>query len=332
MNTTHDTGYRQLFSHPTMVRDLLLGFGAGEWVKQADFSTLERVNSSYVSDSARQRHDDMVWRLKVGGNWLWVYLVLEFQREPDPWMALRMMVYVGLLAQNLVREGEIIDGQLPPIMPIVLYNGQPVWKAALDVADCFIAPPAGLERFTPRLAYHLIDEGRLKHHPLTEMQNFAEALFRLEFSREKGDAHAVLHALVALLQAPEMQDLRRHFNSWVQSRLQQLAPTSKIDEINDIFEGKNMLAENFARWIDEARLEGKTEGWESGRAEGWAGGRAEGEANVLARQLTRRFGPLPAWADARLRAADAAQLEVWADAVLDAASLDEVMGVPPERH
>ena len=80
------------------VRDLLTGYMPGAWLEQADFNTLERVNASYVSESERQRHDDMVWRLKVGEQWVWVYLLLEFQSEPDPWMALRMMVYVQ---QNL---------------------------------------------------------------------------------------------------------------------------------------------------------------------------------------------------------------------------------------
>ncbi|WP_460786225.1 Rpn family recombination-promoting nuclease/putative transposase, partial [Melaminivora jejuensis] len=57
---SHDSGYKQLFSHPQMVRDLLLGFVPGPWRERADFSSLERVNASYVSESDRQRHDDMV--------------------------------------------------------------------------------------------------------------------------------------------------------------------------------------------------------------------------------------------------------------------------------
>ena len=65
-NQAHDTGYKLLFSHPEMVRDLLTGYLGGEWLQQADFNTLERVNASYVSENERQRHDDMVWRLRVG--------------------------------------------------------------------------------------------------------------------------------------------------------------------------------------------------------------------------------------------------------------------------
>lgn len=51
--TPHDTGYKLLFAHPEMVRDLLTGYMPGPWLAQADFSTLERVNARYVSDTER---------------------------------------------------------------------------------------------------------------------------------------------------------------------------------------------------------------------------------------------------------------------------------------
>lgn len=61
-----------------------------------------------------------------------------------------------------------------------------------------------------------------------------------------------------------------------------------------------------------------------GRTEGWTKGRAEGEVQMLRRQLTRRFGPLPEWVNLRLQKADSAQLEAWADQVLDAKTLEGV--------
>ena len=53
-------------------------------------------------------------------------------------------------------------------------------------------------------------------------------------------------------------------------------------------------------------------------------GRKEGERTVLARQLRRRFGTLPPAVRKRLAGASEAELEAWADNVLDASSLDEV--------
>ena len=48
---------------------------------------------------------------------LYVYLLLEFQSDVDPWMAVRLLVYVGLLYQDLIRAGCLTpDGCLPPVL------------------------------------------------------------------------------------------------------------------------------------------------------------------------------------------------------------------------
>lgn len=62
----YDHSYKYLFSHARMVEDLLKGFVREEWVTQLDFSTLEKVNSSYVSDALQERQDDIVWRIRGG--------------------------------------------------------------------------------------------------------------------------------------------------------------------------------------------------------------------------------------------------------------------------
>ena len=56
----------------------------------ADFSTLERVSGSYVSDDLREREDDVIWRVRLGPEWLYVYLLIELQLRPGAFMALRV--------------------------------------------------------------------------------------------------------------------------------------------------------------------------------------------------------------------------------------------------
>ncbi|MHC4854356.1 MAG: DUF4351 domain-containing protein, partial [Planctomycetota bacterium] len=53
-------------------------------------------------------------------------------------------------------------------------------------------------------------------------------------------------------------------------------------------------------------------------------GRAEGGAAILLRQLTERFGALPADAEDRVRTASQEQLDLWAVAVLKAKTLEEI--------
>jgi hypothetical protein len=63
-----------------------------------------------------------------------------------------------------------------------------------------------------------------------------------------------------------------------------------------------------------------------GRDEGQAAGRADGQRDVLRRQLQKRFGALSDATMAKLASASIAQLDVWLDRVLDATTVDEVLG------
>ena len=60
-------------------------------------------------------------------------------------MALRVLAYVALLYQDLIREGLVQTGaRLPPVMPIVLYNGDPPWTATRSL-NALMEPLPGLE-------------------------------------------------------------------------------------------------------------------------------------------------------------------------------------------
>ena len=50
MSGDYDSDYKLLFAHPEMVRDLLRDWLPGDWLAEADFSTLERVNNGDCSN------------------------------------------------------------------------------------------------------------------------------------------------------------------------------------------------------------------------------------------------------------------------------------------
>jgi len=117
----YDSGYKELFSHPQMVKDLLTGFVKEDWLELLDFATLEKYNATFVTADLRQRMDDIIWRVKWGENWLYLYIIIEFQSTIDKFMAVRMMTYVGLLYQDLIKSESISNNQkLQPILPLAI--------------------------------------------------------------------------------------------------------------------------------------------------------------------------------------------------------------------
>ncbi|MFL6202196.1 MAG: Rpn family recombination-promoting nuclease/putative transposase [Thermoanaerobaculia bacterium] len=298
----HDTGYKALFSHPEMVADLIRGFVHEEWVRDLDFSSLERFPASFVTPGLGRRESDILWRVRWGRDrWLYVYLLLEFQSTVDPFMALRLMVYVGLLYQHLLKDHQLTDsGKLPPVLPLVLYNGRVPWGAALDVADLVEEVPGGLERYRPRLRYCLLDEGRISTDDLESLRNLAAALFRLERSRGPEEIERVLVALIEWLHAPEMVELRHAFVAWLrQVLLPGRVPGAEIPRMAELEEVKAMLAERVKEWTREWQQEG----YEKGLKAGIEKEREEVRA-ALVRQLEKRFGPLPQKARQRIAAFD----------------------------
>jgi hypothetical protein len=309
--TTHDNAYKHIFSHPTMVEDLLRGFVHEEWVQQLDFGTLEKASGSYVSDDLRDREDGIIWRVKRRDEWIYVYLLIEFQSSNEPWMALRAMVYVGLLYQDLIKRREVtLPGKLPPVFPIVIYNGEAPWSAQRDVADLIESVPGGLGAYRPSLRYHVLDEGRVSE--LSE-NNTVSDLIRLETGPDPAQLQRVIAALARRLHSPANTELRRALTVWINRIvLKRLIPGTDLPQVNELKEIETMLAERVVTWTENWKQQGIKEGIH------------QGESALLERLLERRFGLLSADVRARLEKATSDQLAQWADNLLDAATLDDV--------
>ncbi|WP_437689173.1 DUF4351 domain-containing protein [Sorangium sp. So ce176] len=76
---------------------------------------------------------------------------------------------------------------------------------------------------------------------------------------------------------------------------------------------------------DCLREQGRQAGEREGRLAGERDGRLEGQRSTLLKQLRLRFGELPEPVVARVRAADAAQIEGWTERVLSSPTLDDCL-------
>lgn len=327
-----DACYKLLFSHPEPVRDLVLGFVPDSWLESLDYSTLERVPGSYVTDDLRQRASDVVWRVKANGDWMYLYLLIEFQSTVDPYMAVRMMTYVGLLYQSLIRESNMPAGRkLPPVLPIVLYNGEATWTAATDIADMIVPVPGLVMKYQPRLAHLVIEENRYTDAELAPMKNLAACMMRLGHVNTQDALIQLVEQLHQWIGSDS--ELSRTFALWIRGVIsQQIGHTLPLTEANDLGSLKMSIGQRFEQWAHEHEdrgmrkgiEQGLQKGLEQGLEQGFERGVREGRAQALCSVLGMRFGRLPPEIQLRIDTASAQQIDVWFERFLAADSLKEI--------
>ena len=275
----HDPAYKLLFSRPRMVRDLLDGFAARGWSGALDFDTLAPLPASFVSEDLQQRHGDLVWRIRFRDDrWLYLVLLLEFQASVDPAMALRMLTYTALLYQRLDADGVLRDRRaLPPVLPVVLYNGRRPWTAPVEMTDLVAVGSDLLVPYQPSQRYYLLDGARVADADLPA-DNLVSVLIGLEKTRDAAGLREVLQALGGLLRAQADDHLTQAFVTWLRQGLRFAGPlpSGEGDPLTRLQETQTMLEENVREWTRELLEQGRAQGIEQGRAQGVEQGRAQG--------------------------------------------------------
>jgi len=260
----HDYGYKILFSNVTIFRQLLETFVDQPWVKELDFSEAETVNSSFISKSYKKTESDIIYKLKLkNGKDVYVYVLLEFQSSVDRFISVRILNYLTSLYVSLIRSGKVQD-RLPPVFPILLYNGDPKWTAPDNVAD-LIEHHDVLGEFGIGFKYLKIIENEYTHEHLLQIQNIVSTVFLTEnhYRLEQLEAE-----LIELFKKEDREAASLFFN-WFRMLAKdgRIAPSKykSFEKIyTDVTEVKRMFAtavnEKDKRLIKEGEARGELKG------------------------------------------------------------------------
>ena len=258
-----DPIYKRLYAFARMVEDLLRTlFTKAEL--DADYRSLEKLSTEYVGDAFQRRHGDTAWRLRTrrGRDWLHVLVMLEFQSTTDTAMALRVLEYTALLYRELLRNGKAELGALPPVLPVVLYNGDSPWREATNVRKLIAKPPPALAPYQPWQGYFLLDQ---RHAPAEDfkLHELTWAVAQLERSRTAEDLAKVAPRLAPLLAGPNEGELRRTFSDWLRELWRPLVasdPARRPPENLDLEDMAMSLVDRVAEWpkpyIEQGRKQG----------------------------------------------------------------------------
>jgi predicted transposase YdaD len=322
----HDALFRFTFSQVRHAADLLRFvlpqpiLGAIEW------DALQAYPTATADQGLRLHHADLLFQAELrGGRHGTLFFLLEHKSGPDEALLRQLLRYV----MHIVTEWQRAWTTVPQVVPVVVHHGRRAFSVAWSAArigECDAAAAASLRAFEPRLQFLLDDltlatETEILARPLSAMARLT--LLCLRFLAQMSD-DAALQAL------ERWGSLITEVETARDGRLCLGALWSYLLHVTDL--PADRLAATVARIVskpnedfvmstaDKLRAEGRAQG----KAEGEAEGEVKGRAEVLLRQLTARFGPLPADVASRVRAASLEALDHWALRILDASSLAEV--------
>ncbi|MBF0610438.1 MAG: Rpn family recombination-promoting nuclease/putative transposase [Magnetococcales bacterium] len=311
-----DSIYHLLFSYPKMVADLLQAFMDAQLLALLDLEKMRRHNSKFTARQGERRRSDVVWEIptRQGGS-VFIILMLEFQSGIEEWMVLRYGGYAFLLYQQLVDERKLkaADG-LPPILPILLYNGEPRWDAATQV-QTMIRLPAGssLWNFQPGMGYYVMDEGSYPKEMLEASPYLSAILFRMEHPTDpEGMVRAAQDAAAWFAKHPDGPPVKHLFRELLLAGLTRLKVETPHVVPENFQEVVIMLAARVEKWAMEYERKGKLKG------------KLEGRAEMLFEQLQDRFGAVPDWVRTKLSEADLDTLKGWSKKIFGAEKIEQI--------
>ena len=213
------------------------------------------------------------------------------------------------------------------MIPVVLYHGAERWSAPTRLLEPYQLPGqvgAALAGIAPALRLLVDDLSQTANEELRQrpgpvlgrcallVMRHAQALLTAK------DPAAVLRSLATSL-GDLLQQVRDRTGRTVVFRY-----ILEIVEL-ELAEGERILVEAMPEPMKEDVVTLADQLRAQGRQEGRQEGRLEGERRVVLRQLRKRFGSLSPEHEQIVAQASERQLEVWADRVLSAACVDDVL-------
>ncbi|MFZ5368269.1 MAG: Rpn family recombination-promoting nuclease/putative transposase [Spirochaetota bacterium] len=286
MPHSHDYGYKDLFSHPHILKELLFSFVTEPWVTELDFSHATLIDKSFITPSKKKLESDLIWRIPLNsGPDIYLYILIEFQSTVDHFMALRMLRYILELYGTLLKAKPKIQ-ILPPVFPILLYNGDARWSAPENIAD-LIDQRISLD-FLPRFRYFKIAENEFSRDKLLSLKNLIGALFLVE-TTDREELVSVVAQIVAILEQ-EQPEVYKAFLQWLYSFFSEPAP-QWVTEISQLKEVPTMLATTLKKWehdlVQQGLQQGLQQGIQKGLQQGLFKGKQE-EKRETARKLKQK--------------------------------------------
>lgn len=135
----HDKLVRRLLSNVATAREVLETYLPAEIKALMDLNFLERQPDTFVDSEHRIKEVDVLFkaRTKNGQEEVYIWLLIEQQRDPDVWLPLRQFCYIGVIWDHIRKasKSRAKSNKLPFIYPLIISNAGEPYSYSLTLSD-----------------------------------------------------------------------------------------------------------------------------------------------------------------------------------------------------
>ncbi len=323
----HDTYVKAVFSRRENAVGLLQATLPPALLAALDLSSIEHRPGTYAGVTSRET--DLLYRVLLRGREAFLYVLLEHKStQDDPLLPVTVLVYLGRILDEWLRENRLKPvakraAKAPVVIPLVLYHGSDGWTAATELFDVLDLEPELLAVLRPHLpSYRLLvddlvtrTDQDLRAREMAMLGRVALLLLRhlRDLRLDEESLFSFLRTLADLFEL--LPDDDRILSFVYILRVAEPRPQAVQDALRDVVNPR--VLEGFMTAAERLHSEGKLEGMREGRL--------AGQRSLFLRVLRTRFGTIGAEVEAKVQAADEAQVESWVDRALSADSIDDVI-------
>ena len=329
----HDALFRGVFADPQRAAELLRSVLRQDIVAATDWSTLERVDASFVDEELRDHQADLLFRAKVSGRTCYFYIVFEHKAGQARFAVFQLMRYLVRIWEQ--RRAEDPDApHLPLVLPILVHTGDGPWASPCSLAELLDTngAPEGLLALQPTFTFRLFDLGATDEAGLRRLRLTVQALLPLlhlqQLRRRVATATLLLAwrpLILRLMAEPGGQQIMNRLYSYVSSvsndREQVRAAYARISKTTE----EQYMKTIAEQYIEEGRQQGRQQGRQEGEQMGLQQGVQQGVHLAMLTLIEQRFGKVPANVVQLIENAKANEIDQWMRRILAAATLDDLL-------
>ena len=152
---SHDKLFKETWSNIENARSLLENYLPHDLLEKVDMDSLEICKDSFVEKSLKEFHSDLLYKVKMADNNVYIYYLFEHKSYPDSLIHLQLLKYMlGIWQLNLKQTK---SKTLDIIVPLVMYHGAKNWTTPVDFAGIFNDRSETIQPFIPDFNFILYD-------------------------------------------------------------------------------------------------------------------------------------------------------------------------------